>query len=155
MKIALIGPSGCGKTTQLELRYGSEKDRSMDLGLVFNPLPTATKMLDWIRNAPPDIVSVSVHHEGLIELAEMKTKFPHALTDIYFIYLHTDRAVLCERLFRREGSDHKMPSSELMDAFPRIANHTIDTTRLQAEEVRSKIDDALRLEQQRKSTTSP
>ena len=43
----------------------------MDLGLVFNPLPTATKMLDWIRNAPPDIVSVSVHHEGLIELAEM------------------------------------------------------------------------------------
>jgi GTPase SAR1 family protein len=97
-KIALIGSSGVGKTACIEALLGKDSGAEMDRGLNTSVAQSAHAMLAWIRTSQPAIVAVSVHLNGLEELADLKSTAPESLSDIFFVYLFAEKSTIATRL---------------------------------------------------------
>lgn len=135
MKIALIGTSGVGKSACLEL-VGHPDDAEMDRGLDTGNPQSAEAMLRWIVLSPAPIIVMSVHCEGLKELAELKrAAVDRRVSRIRFVYLFCDKEELEKRL-RTPGSERStrniketLNGLEKMDRiFRALMDECIDTT---------------------------
>jgi hypothetical protein len=145
MKIALIGTSGVGKSVCLKLigHHDAEMDRGLDAGTP----QSADAMLSWIVDSPAPIVVMSVHHEGLKELAALKkASADRRISSIRFVYLFCEKEELERRL--RIPANQRSPSNikgtlngfdEMDRIFRDLMDERIDTTKISVHVVADRV----------------
>jgi RNase adaptor protein for sRNA GlmZ degradation len=116
-------------------------------GLDTSTPQTADAMLDWIARSRSSVVAVSVHREGLKEIASLKCTSSHeGIDQIRFVYLFCEKDALEKRL-RQHGSGRKPDNIEgtladydEMDRILReVMDESIDTTQLSMLDVAAKV----------------
>lgn len=149
-KVALIGHSGAGKSTCVKLLGGRLDVADMDKARFTTWPPSLEEALNWMATNDESVLSISVHRDTLVKMAQAKKKGEDVrFHGLFFLYLYRTEEKLLASLERPtaygtyRGNGNKAHTlkdyAELDGIFGELADSIIDASDLEIQQVAGSI----------------